>query len=225
MLDRLVSLFLPKAEAHREQKFWEWFTANEARYRTLQAGAPEQDALFNELTRRLYRVQKGLQFAFDTPNGEDPSAAPREFVLSADGNRALFPAVQRLAAAAPPPEALPGWKVVAFRPRMRSLDGVALQFGEMRVGADDLWLHLRPRGDTIDIDLYLRGLTEGTDRQIQMACLLLLDYALGEYDVETKVGALDIHPLPDDPSAAGLTPYPRLPEEFDARFALLHDTR
>jgi len=223
VLDRIATLFGPK-EGAREREFWEWFAANEARYRAFVPGGPERDALFAELTRRLGRVRRGVRFAFDAPDEANPDE-PRELVLSADGNRDLFPAVRRLADAAPPPDALPGWKVVAFRPRVRDLAGVALLLGETVIGADDLWLALKPRGDRIDLDLYLRGLLEASEREIQKACLLLLDYALGEYDVGTKVGALDIHALPEDPAGSGLIPYPRLPEEFDARFALQHETR
>ena len=223
MLDRLASLLRLK-EGEQEREFWEWFAANEARYRVFVPGGPERDALFAELTRRLGRVRRGVRFAFDAPDEANPDE-PRELVLSADGNRDLFPAVRRLADAAPPPDALPGWKVVAFRPRVRDLAGVALLLGETVIGADDLWLALKPRGDRIDLDLYLRGLLEASEREIQKACLLLLDYALGEYDVGTKVGALDIHALPEDPAGSGLIPYPRLPEEFDARFALQHETR
>ena len=225
MLDRLASLLRLK-EGEQEREFWEWFAANEARYRVFVPGGPERDALFAELTRRLGRVRRGVRFAFDAPDqtDSDDGGAQRELVLSADGNRDLFPAVRRLADAAPV-SALPGWKVVAFRPRVPDLAGVALLLGETVIGADDLWLALKPRGDRIDLDLYLRGLLEASEREIQKACLLLLDYALGEYDVGTKVGALDIHALPEDPAGSGLIPYPRLPEEFDASFALQNETR
>ncbi|HVK02972.1 MAG TPA: hypothetical protein VM490_05830, partial [Armatimonadaceae bacterium] len=140
-------------EGEQEREFWEWFAANEARYRVFVPGGPERDALFAELTRRLGRVRRGVRFAFDAPDqtDSDDGGAQRELVLSADGNRDLFPAVRRLADAAPV-SSLPGWKVVAFRPRVRDLAGVALLLGETVIGADDLWLALKPRGDRIDLD-------------------------------------------------------------------------
>jgi hypothetical protein len=54
-----------------------------------------------------------------------------------------------------------------------------------------------------------------------MAAFLMLDSALGEYDVETKVGSINTFPTPPDPPAQGLKPFPTLTEEFDSLYKLM----
>jgi hypothetical protein len=49
-----------------------------------------------------------------------------------------------------------------------------------------------------------------------MASFLLLDNALGEYDVEMKTGFIERHALPQEPEQRGLKPFNELPHTFDA---------
>ena len=55
-----------------------------------------------------------------------------------------------------------------------------------------------------------------------MVCFLMLDCALGEYDVETRIGPITTHLLPPDPVGKGLKPFLMLPEESDAFWKLMH---
>ena len=50
------------------------------------------------------------------------------------------------------------------------------------------------------------------------AMYLMLDAALGEYDVETKIGTIELKPLTGGPDASGLKPIKELASEFDCRF-------
>jgi hypothetical protein len=179
------------------ERFWEWFGHNSGRLFRFEA---DRDAVFAELSGELARVSKGLTFEI----GEE-KAGQREFVVSADGIRELFPAVQKLVAAAPP---LPGWTIVAFR-QPKSLD-FTIQLGEHELGADDVWFSAAPEGERVGLTLYVRGLTDDNRHLLGPAVFLLLDSAVGEYNVETKVGAIDSRPLPEDPAAQGLQPLPAL---------------
>jgi hypothetical protein len=196
-----------------ETAFWTWFAANAKRYHDFTPGGPEQAGLFRDLDRALSRVHRGLQYAFDGGGGPE-----REFIISADGNRDLFPVVQRLVEAAP---SLPGWRIVAFRPRVASLHDIRLEIPGVTVEASDLWYALAPEGDRVGIALFLPGFEDVRSQSALMVAFLMLDSALGEYDVETKVGSITTFPPPPDPAAQGLKPFPTLPEEFDALYKLM----
>jgi hypothetical protein len=189
-----------------ESRFWQWFAANSDR---LQRFQEDQEQLFDELGTELNRVHAGLTFEFG-PVEE----GRRHFVVSADGIRDRFPAVERLVAAAPD---LPGWNILPFRQRVGT--ELTIQYGDIELGAEDIWFTAEPQGDRVNLTLYVRGLPPkfppGRRKMHQGAAFILLDAALGEYDTEMKVGGIDWKPLPKDPAAEGLRPFPELPEAVD----------
>ena len=81
------TLFGGKAAAAPEDTFWQWFKKNESRLFSFEAN---REAIFDELSEQMRRVNRDLVFEFSPvrPTGK------REFVISADGNKAAFPAVQ-----------------------------------------------------------------------------------------------------------------------------------
>jgi hypothetical protein len=185
-----------------EERFWEWFEQNSARLFAFEA---DRDRVFGELKAALSKVERGLTFEFGPVRD-----GRREFIVSADGIRDRFPAVQRLVAAAP---ALAQWTVIPFRPP-KSLDMV-IEYDGQRVGANDVWFKSEDDAGRIGLTLYLRGLTEQNKQSLAGAAFLLLDSALGEYAVETRVGFIEWEALPDDPAAAGLQPLPAIRGVFD----------
>ena len=188
--------------ASAEESFWQWFEQNSSRLFALEA---DQDRLFDELGEALSKVKPGLTFEFGPV--ED---GRREFIVSADGIRDRFPAVQNLVAAAP---ALAQWIVIPFRPP-KSLDMV-IEYDGLRLGADDVWFKPEKDADRIGLTLYVRGLTEQNQKSLGGAAFLLLDNALGEFAVETQVGFIEWQGLPDDPTAAGLQPFRSIRDVFD----------
>lgn len=81
-------------------QFWDWFTAHEAQFRAIPPERKEE--LLNELLSRLHRYDHRLFFQMGGP--EDA----RELIISAEGEKQAFPAVESLIAAAPE---VPGWEV------------------------------------------------------------------------------------------------------------------
>ena len=160
-----------------EQKFWQWFEANEARLFNLER---DRERIFDELQAELHKVNSGLTFEFGpVENGA------REFVVSADGIKDVFPSVNALVAAAPQ---LPRWKVIKFRPRRAfgpiTLNGLTLKPEQLQFVAE-------PDGGKIGLTLFIEGYTESERNRYLGVVFLLLDHALGEYDVETKIGFME----------------------------------
>jgi hypothetical protein len=195
----LMKLF---ERASREERFWRWFQAQSDRLFNFEA---DQDRVFKELAAALHKVEKGLTFELGPVRGSS-----REFIVSADGIRERFPAVRRLAAAAP---SMPQWIVIPFRPP-KDIEQI-VRFGDVQLGPDDLWFTSEQSDGRIGLTLFVRGLTEENHRTLGGAAFILLDNALGEYVVETAIGFIEWRPLPGDPPGAGLTPFRRLRDVFD----------
>jgi hypothetical protein len=134
----------------------------------------------------------------------------REFVISADGIRSAFPIVEELYATAP---RLPRWTFIKFRPRRPPFD---IDYKNVSVKASAVVAHVKLVGERADIDLFIPGYTNDPKRTYTAIAYLLLDQALGEYDVETRVGQIVVKPIQQ--AAADAPPLAKLPVLFDRLF-------
>ena len=186
-------------QQHGEKAFWDWFQANDERLYNFER---DQKHTFDLLQSELRKVDKDLTFELGPiENGR------REFIISADGIRESFPKVESLYAAAP---ALPRWKVVKYRPRREPMD---IALAGLRVDWHTVVVDLQPHGDKMDLTMYLPGYSEHTQDNYKGVAFLFLDQALGEYDVETKVGYIELKAR-NEASPRAL-PLNQLPTAFD----------
>ncbi len=185
------------------RRFWKWFTENEERLYNFQN---DQMKIFNETAKELNKINRYLVFEFGVKEGEK-----REFVISANGMKEAFPAVEALYYAAPK---LERWDFIKFRPRRDDI--IDIQISDVKVKADEVYFKLFPNYEThkIDIVLYLPNYSRDKKQIYDNIAILFLDEALGEYDVETKIGFIEI----DDKNAADFDkaqPLKELPQVFD----------
>lgn len=186
--------------------FWKWTTANLDALKAVKTG---HEPITDLLSQQLENVAPGL--VFELGIGRDPF----ELIISADGKDKLFPVVKRLVAAAP---ALPGTKVIAFRPR-KDVEDFTMQMGVTKLSGKDLWFVATEdpeRKGLLAVDLYVLGLKDENDDRMKNAAFTLLEAAVGEFDLETKIGAIDILPAPEKP-APPLKPLKELPAAVDTR--------
>lgn len=198
-LEENVGLFDMFRGGSAEVRFWEWFANNSARLSVVKTC---REPVCNELYSRMRKVNKNLVFSFGPV--ED---GRREFVVSADGIRSVFPSVRKLVAAAPE---ISGWRITAFRPPTGTDHKIRIDNRD--ICADDVWFAAKPRGNQIDLALFIRGLERMSEKAGASLVFLMLDHALGEYDVETKLAGLGYYPLPYDPASQGLRPFQELPD-------------
>ena len=160
----------PEAEKH----FWQWFQQNDQRL----ARSESNVELVTEINDHLKQVNPDLTCTIG-PKTE----GQREFIISADGLREVFPAVISLADHAPKSER---WQIIKFRqassPQVLNFEGLSLE-------PKDCYFDCEPENDMVKLTLYVKGY----DAEPKMAALalLMLDHLLGEYDVETKIGTID----------------------------------
>lgn len=191
-----------------EEKFWKWFQENENLIFNFETN---RGYVFNELNFKLGKVNKGLTFEFG-PIKEDGT---REFIISADGIKKVFNAVELLYNKKP---ALTKWKIIKFRPRRNPINDLTI--GNITVKADEVNYRLfkDENPNKIGIMLFFKNCQAGEKHKIGQIGYLLLDEALGEYDVETRVGAIVFEPA-DSEYYPQSRPLKELPEDFDGLFS------
>jgi hypothetical protein len=193
-----------------QNDFWKWFIEHEGELSSFDPNQEaERERIFDGLALELQKVDPNLAFEFG------PNESKREFVISAAGIRSAFPAVVSLAAAAP---TLERWKVIAFRPRRPP---TAVKFRDKCVDAREVLFTLLDNGSMAGISLFIPGLgKDGGDGDLKVIGYLLLDEALGEYDVETRLGLVEML-SPDTHTSGERYPLTELPRLFDQLLARL----
>lgn len=180
--------------------FWHWFIRHRAELFAFHE--KQREKLFHKLALELQRVDPDLTFEFG------PAGTRREFVISAAGIKRAFPAVVALANAAPD---LAEWEIVAFRPRRTTL--CIVEFQGKRVAPEDVEFSLLDNGALAGIYLFIPGWSN-KDATLGQIGYLMLDEALGEYDVETRVGLIKMM-SPDADTNTKRYPFADLPRLFD----------
>jgi hypothetical protein len=180
-------------------KFWRWFTKHEKRLWNFEE---DQERIFDELATELQKVDQNLTFEFG------PQKTKREFVISAAGIKSAFPAVVSLAKAAP---ALERWQITAFRPRRTTLS--IIEFRNKQVDPAAVQFSMLSNGERLGLYLFIPGFCDD-DADYGQIGYLMLDEALGEYDVETGLGLIKMMPL-DTLTDYERHPLAELPSLFD----------
>jgi hypothetical protein len=171
-----------------EESFWSWFQQHEAAYYALDPDdMPRREALFDALDVELAKVHSDLTFEFG-PVIE----GRRDFVVSAAGIKSAFPAVRNLVSKAP---ALTRWTVIAFRPRRSPVS--TIQFQDVSLDPQKVLVRLSRDGDKVGMTIFIDQYSKAREAEFGQAAFLLLDEALGEFDVETKVGFIELRALPE----------------------------
>jgi hypothetical protein len=198
----LYSLFARPTPALPEAAFWKWFEKNEAMLFDFER---DPQRTLGRLSAELQKVHPGLTFEFGPRVGNR-----RDFVISADGKRSAFSEVERLHAAAP---LLPQWSVLKFRPRREPFD---LEYRGLSVKVNTVFVALTPNRDKLDVTMIIPGYNAKDKDTFVGVAFLLLDNVLGEYDVETRIGKIDVQDTDYVPETAW--PLAELAKQFDARF-------
>ena len=169
------------------EKFWTWFNANEKRLRKFEE---DPDKYLSEVLAQAKKIKAGLAIEF-----EPPKNGVINMTISADGVRELFEIVQTIVDKAPKIE---GWKFLAFRQRMspEQIKGMKLKAEGHELDPNKMKFLPMITGDTLDIIIYVKGVTEENYNQVAYGGLLLLDNILGEYDCVKKVRSYDFHDMP-----------------------------
>lgn len=204
----MLVLLAGPALAANPDSFWAFVAKHEVRLFELAKKNPV--AAMTELQQHLDGADAGRGAIIEL--SLDPTAKTKSLiVVTADGDRARFADVRRVVAAAP---TLKQWDVVAFRQRREPSH--TLELGGLKVSvADFQFREVRRHAGQVDLEVFVRGLTQQTNAAHQQAAFIMMDGVVGEYDMETKVGSIDFLALPT-PAPTGLRPLTELAKVVDS---------
>lgn len=191
------------APATPQEDFWSWFAKNES---ALFDFEKDQDHVFKDLDAQLHKIDPNLTFEFGPKKD-----GKREFVISAGGLTESFPAVISLYNAAPK---LDRWIFIEFRPR-RPVADFDIEMDGVKVPPKDISFILVPDGKKAGLFIFIKGMNKPQESTYKQIAFLYLDTALGEYDVETKVGGIDIQPAETE-TKSDKQPIQELPGAVDS---------
>ena len=180
--------------------FWTWFQDHSDE---LYEFENNQDQLFDQLTAELNKIDENLTFVFGGSQDDDT----RDFIISAGGITSSFDAVENLCNVAPN---MKSWVIIAFRPRIGA--DLRIMFDTIEMDGQLMKFTYKPAGDVVDIKLFVPNYDSSDDRYIS-AAFIMLDNALGEYDVETKIGEIEFLSVPND--TTNLLSFSEIPNVVD----------
>ena len=188
-------LFRKKTTPH--QDFWTWFQKS----RFLSTDGQQ---VVEQLGKRAKSIHECIVFEIGPPDQR-----PRELIISADGIREAVEHVEALADAAPPME---DWTITRFRPRLARFQDMQLNFGEVTAKAENMRFIARRDDALVDVAIFADWYDDPR-RQPDGPAFIMLDMALGEYDVMCRVGHIEMYPLADAPD--DVQPWADLRDTFD----------
>ncbi|MDR2602054.1 MAG: hypothetical protein LBC53_06350 [Spirochaetaceae bacterium] len=156
--------------------FWKWFK----KYSEKLFYYEKNGDVLDELGDELRKINENLTFEFGPSDNNK-----RDFTISADGIQEAFPFVEKLFNAKP---LLDKWNVQKFR--RRGDLSLVITINNFTLYPNDIKYLLFPDKNKIGLLLFIKGFDDNKDKFIDLA-YIFLDNALGEYDVETKVGVIN----------------------------------
>ncbi len=158
----------------KEEKFWRWFTKHQKTYYNDIENIETREKIFHTLSIELKKLNHDLVFEFSPihKNGI------REFTISAEGDKKLFPVVEKIVIKAPK---MKNWQFNAFRQRIPG-NKYEIQYGDLKINYSDIYFRYSDgKYGKIGIELNIRDY-DGSGKT-QNAVYLLLDNLIGEYDL------------------------------------------
>lgn len=197
-----MEIFLKKS---KEQEFWEWFSKNEKEIFSFET---DREKILDSISNNLAKYKDGLVFEISQVVG-----GKREFIISADGIAELFPDVEAISRPAPH---FDRWIIIPFRPRLNDYASFQLVYAGKDLDPSKIWIYYRFEEGNFDLIVYHPEYSEEERDIFVSASYILLDMALGEYDVVKGIRYIDHQRTPENPADIGLKPFSELRSIFDS---------
>ena len=182
------------------EAFWRWWADDGEELLTHATRAGDFDAYVDVMTRRVQAIARGLEW--ETRTGTD---AEHTLCISSGGDASLRPVAERWYRASPPPG--PRWDFVPARSAKPDMLESTITYRGRTFDLRRTRVHaaVTHAGDGFIVSVYNPGFTGQWDDEYGL-CVLLLEWLLGEDDVERWVRRVDciVHDVVDSIPAADL---------------------
>ncbi|MCF6198935.1 MAG: hypothetical protein L3J67_05970 [Hyphomicrobiaceae bacterium] len=188
-----------------QTEFWSWFASQAKGFRT--APQEEMTLIVQHISERIKLVNEALVCEFGL-KGEQLG----ELVISGDGIKEHMPAVSSFVEAAPKIE---GWTITAFRPRLDQYEEMELTFSGQLISPKTIWFRPLTDEGEFDVIFYHFDFDKDDSNSLINGTYILLDMAIGELDVMTKIRYMDHELIEGDPGEQGLLAFSEFRTVFD----------
>lgn len=195
----------------KEKRFWDWFCSNSQVYSEINNLKDESkiDELLDDLLSHLHHYSEGLYFQI---GGNEKV---NELIISAEGNRKYFAAVEQLASSAPK---INNWQIIAFKPA-QGIDFIT-KYKNVVLNPKEIWfLPLYNEKDTsqLGLRLHIPNIDQGDNKEYINGMYEVLDTILGEKACSLDIDYIEVDKLPEYPEKEDLIELIELPEYIDWR--------
>jgi len=178
---------LDSDKAKKVDDFWKWFESNQNEFFKLDFEDENAvESAFEKLSQEMKSFNESIVFEFSPvlDNGK------REFVLSADGLKTVFPDLLDLFKRSPE---LEKWEIIPFRQAFQSDPGLEFADG-FKLSWDKVMFQYKPTPEGLSIDFYIEDYHRG-NKNFGIGLVVLLDSYLGEYDAVMQIRFVNTHAL------------------------------
>ncbi len=167
----------------------------------------DAELLLGDYREKLQRIDENLTFHFEVDE-----EGPIEMIFGCDGYPESIHSVLALVGSAPQ---LSGIIFKAFNHRYDPIPNCINVAGEI-CHLSDYWFSLKNSDDKLHLTLYMKKVPDilETDPRVE-AVMIFLDALIGEYELMTRIWALDWIDIPKDPIDYSLKPLSELRVYFD----------
>jgi hypothetical protein len=188
----------------KEQQFWDWFKANEAKFFFLNQinDDDEKETILDDLLSHLHEYCDHLFFEV----GGYPDEK-QDLIITAEGNIDYFDKVEFLVKQAPQ---LEYWNVIAFKP---VVDGGTIEYNGIKLNPETMCFDplSNKSSQKIGLRIYIDNYNSNNKKDFLTATYLVLDNILGEKSNAMDIGYVDIETLPSIPEREELIELTKLP--------------
>jgi hypothetical protein len=192
-------------EALAIAEFWNTFRRQAPK---LARAVLAQDPSYQALLRDLQAIDDGLFLEFSTTD------VPHELIVTADGDRELFPIVRRIVAAAP---VVDGWVFLALKPKLGFPVSTVWEDFTLEIRNVLFEPLVRTGSDQVGLRIFVRHLDEQEADDAHNAVLRAMDHGLGEERLANSVAHTEVLTLPPETDTGNLIPLVELERFLDWR--------
>lgn len=198
-----------KPDLEQINAFWQRLEQTLDQLLKSQQGAQfDAENLLNTYRDSLMKIDRNLTFHFEQEHEEGPV----EMIFGCDGYPESIHSVLSLVGAAPE---LTGISVRAFNHRHDPVPS-CVNMGDEYCDIEDFWCAVKVVNGKMQLTIYLQDAPKILEMDPRVeAVMIFMDALIGEYELMTRIWALDWCDLPKDPVDFGLIPLSQLRSVFD----------
>ena len=181
---------------NQERIFWNWFVETKQLFENILSNIKSQnqddiDNTMNLFEKNLHKYNENLWFRMGSQN-------PFELIITAEGNKDIFPFVEKLVENSPEIE---NWEIISFI-QPQSINEFHYKKDDYELTVNDIFFSFSENlsgqnGYFIETMFYVKDDRFIDDDGFKSSIIRIAETAVGEYDFANSIGFIDVVPTSD----------------------------